>query len=210
MAPPRGLQKGISVYKVPLTAAFLSPCIFYHASRKYYAQKVIKDYESQYSSLDPILDVLFAGVIGGVAVGVAENALGVDIFATVAKFLDDPDKDKTAPITQKPNKPFTIGILGAGAAGLYTALMIDYLNEDEPSGVTYEILEGNNRAGGRLYTHVFEGKDTTPNDYYVSLPMSWCYIIAAYLSHLGRWSYEIPRHSDHGTHFQALRAPRTL
>lgn len=60
---------------------------------------------------------------------------------------------------------FTIGILGAGVAGLYTALMIDSLGPD--SGITYQILEANERIGGRLYTHIFKGDKTTPDDYYV-------------------------------------------
>ncbi|KAG0694123.1 hypothetical protein DFH29DRAFT_1035290 [Suillus ampliporus] len=46
----------------------------------------------------------------------------------------------------------TIGILGAGVGGLYTALMLDSLD------INYEILEASDRTGGRLFTHHF------PND----------------------------------------------
>jgi hypothetical protein len=42
-----------------------------------------------------------------------------------------------------------IGIIGAGAAGLYLAMMCDFL------GIEYEILESSKRVGGRVYTHKF-------------------------------------------------------
>ncbi|CAE6481563.1 unnamed protein product [Rhizoctonia solani] len=52
--------------------------------------------------------------------------------------------------------PAKIGIVGAGIAGLYTALMLDWL--DDPD-FTYDILEANpDRVGGRLYTHHFDKK----------------------------------------------------
>ncbi|KAG2039459.1 hypothetical protein BDR03DRAFT_860009 [Suillus americanus] len=43
----------------------------------------------------------------------------------------------------------TVGILGAGVGGLYTALILDSLNID------YEILEASDRTGGRLFTYNF-------------------------------------------------------
>jgi hypothetical protein len=53
----------------------------------------------------------------------------------------------------------TVGILGAGVGGLYTALILDSLD------IKYEILEASQRAGGRLFTYKFpEGKEY---DYYV-------------------------------------------
>ncbi|KAE9402991.1 hypothetical protein BT96DRAFT_815577 [Gymnopus androsaceus JB14] len=42
-----------------------------------------------------------------------------------------------------------VGIIGAGAAGLYTAMILDSL------GIKYEILEGSARHGGRILTHEF-------------------------------------------------------
>lgn len=51
-----------------------------------------------------------------------------------------------------------------GIAGLYAALLIDYLGSE--CGITYDILEANtDRVGGRLYTHRFSD---SPNDYFVS------------------------------------------
>ncbi|RDB24913.1 hypothetical protein Hypma_008040 [Hypsizygus marmoreus] len=48
--------------------------------------------------------------------------------------------------------PGPIGIIGAGAAGLYTAMILQSL------GIEYEILEANDRIGGRLFTHRFNGE----------------------------------------------------
>lgn len=71
---------------------------------------------------------------------------------------------RSPPLRNNDGEPIRIGILGAGIAGLYAALLIDYLGPD--SGITYDILEANpDRAGGRLYTHRFSD---SPNDYFVS------------------------------------------
>ena len=48
------------------------------------------------------------------------------------------------------NLGLPVGILGAGVAGLYTAMILDSL------GIKYEIIEGSKRHGGRLYTHKFK------------------------------------------------------
>lgn len=63
-------------------------------------------------------------------------------------------------------KKVHVGIIGAGAAGLYAGLIIDSL---EAPFFTYEILEANSetRKGGRLYTHKFPGGKA--NDYYVRI-----------------------------------------
>ncbi|KAL8673690.1 MAG: hypothetical protein Q9168_001905 [Polycauliona sp. 1 TL-2023] len=50
-----------------------------------------------------------------------------------------------------------IGIVGAGYAGLYSALILDHL------GVAYNILEASPRPGGRVLTHYFS---TRKHDYY--------------------------------------------
>lgn len=52
---------------------------------------------------------------------------------------------------------FHVGIIGAGMAGLYTAMILKSL------GLKYEILEASERIGGRVYTHRFTNK---PGDYY--------------------------------------------
>ncbi|KAG0694126.1 hypothetical protein DFH29DRAFT_859812 [Suillus ampliporus] len=68
----------------------------------------------------------------------------------------------------------TVGILGAGVGGLYTALMLDSL------GINYEILEASDRTGGRLFTYRFpNGKDY---DYY----------------DVGAMRYPLPKKDDQG------------
>lgn len=52
---------------------------------------------------------------------------------------------------------FSVGIVGAGMAGLYTAMILKSLE------IKYEILEASDRIGGRVYTHRFTDG---PGDYY--------------------------------------------
>jgi hypothetical protein len=76
--------------------------------------------------------------------------------------------------TKRPDKQVVkIGVIGAGAAGLYIGLMLDYLKaksvaEGFDFHYDYDLLEANaseTHVGGRIYTHRFsEEKD----DYYVS------------------------------------------
>lgn len=64
--------------------------------------------------------------------------------------------------------PVTVGIIGAGAAGLYASLIIDSLADPR---ITYETLDANpmkdRKGGGRLYT--FDFPEGGVNDYFVSL-----------------------------------------
>ena len=63
-----------------------------------------------------------------------------------------------APTTQNP-----VCIIGAGAAGLYTAMIFDSLS------IPYEILEADPlRVGGRMFTHYFGNQDGSDYQYYVS------------------------------------------
>jgi hypothetical protein len=69
-----------------------------------------------------------------------------------------------------------VAIVGAGAAGLFTAMILDYLNEtckDAGFNASYDIYEasvttetGNTRIGGRLYTHNFPGLSDARHNYY--------------------------------------------
>ena len=45
--------------------------------------------------------------------------------------------------------PLKVGIVGAGAAGVYAGMLLESL------GIDYEILEGSNRIGGRIFTYRF-------------------------------------------------------
>jgi hypothetical protein len=74
-------------------------------------------------------------------------------------------------IPTPPDVPLKVGIIGAGAAGLYSAVLLDSL------GIDYDILEASGRVGGRIYTYRFNETAwdaSTPDDpdfydYYVSL-----------------------------------------
>lgn len=84
---------------------------------------------------------------------------------------DDPSV--TEDFVRKTGKPFSIGIIGAGAAGLFAGMVLERMNAHlvksgrEP--IFYEILEaetpdGGHPIGGRLWTHRFSEAE---NDYYV-------------------------------------------
>jgi monoamine oxidase len=53
-----------------------------------------------------------------------------------------------------------VGILGAGAGGLYAALILEDL------GIPYHIIEARDRVGGRLFTHKFPDDTGEPYNYY--------------------------------------------
>ncbi|KIJ46262.1 hypothetical protein M422DRAFT_778531 [Sphaerobolus stellatus SS14] len=77
----------------------------------------------------------------------ASQAIGDFQFSTGI-----PDEDLGPPPPYVPPEDLAklpVGILGAGAAGMYTAMILDSL------GIKYEILEASGRHGGRLYTHYF-------------------------------------------------------
>ncbi|KAJ2989834.1 hypothetical protein NUW58_g3268 [Xylaria curta] len=67
-----------------------------------------------------------------------------------------------------------IAIIGAGAAGLFTGMILDYLNtnlKNENFKISYDIFEaaGKDRVGGRLFTYNFQAKDSAkphPHHYY--------------------------------------------
>ena len=93
--------------------------------------------------------------------------------------------------------PITVGIIGAGAAGLYASLIINSL--DDPR-ITYEIFDANpmrdRKGGGRLYTYKFPNGGL--DDYFVRvlahpLPVKTATEEVA----TGRRSHAFPRHSMH-------------
>jgi flavin-dependent amine oxidoreductase len=50
-----------------------------------------------------------------------------------------------------------VAIIGSGAAGLFTGMIFDYLNQWATDfHVDYDILEASPRIGGRLFTHFFD------------------------------------------------------
>ena len=62
-----------------------------------------------------------------------------------------------------PTPEHPVCIVGAGMAGLYTAMIFDTLE------IPYEILEADpSRVGGRVFTHYFGKQDGSDYQYYVS------------------------------------------
>lgn len=127
---------------------------------------------------------------------VARHKLQRDLEATVARMDEDSNKEKfgslphnsVSALSKLMEGPtggglipehhgrFKVGIVGGGVAGLFTALLLDWLNinlgkesgEKEYLDIDYEILEAadEDRLGGRLYTHRFSGLDGGVHDYY--------------------------------------------
>lgn len=65
-------------------------------------------------------------------------------------------------------EPITVGIIGAGATGLFAALTLEAIIKEHKIPIQYKILEaesanGEHPVGGRLWTHKFAGG---ANDYY--------------------------------------------
>src|SRR6266446_3287871 len=104
------------------------------------------------------------------------------------------DEELVPPPRYTPPPPLAklpVGIIGAGAAGLYTAMILDSLD------IKYEILEASGRHGGRLYTHNFS-KLPGPYQYFVS--SSTCHEPTYQKSFAGCWSHALSRYRSHETH----------
>ncbi|SCO52844.1 related to L-amino-acid oxidase [Fusarium fujikuroi] len=86
----------------------------------------------------------------------------------VSKILDKTQKLTGVGFVPRKSNHLEIGIIGAGVAGLFTAMVFDWLNEQcqkEGLKIEYDIIEAAkmNRLGGRLYTHRFSRGE---HDYY--------------------------------------------
>ncbi|KAF4948055.1 hypothetical protein FGADI_9920 [Fusarium gaditjirri] len=97
-----------------------------------------------------------------------EKKIEVDGNEGVSEVLDKTQKLTGLGFVPKEPNHLEIGIVGAGVAGLFTAMVFDWLNEKcEKEGlkIDYDIIEAAkmNRLGGRLYTHRFSHED---HDYY--------------------------------------------
>jgi len=75
----------------------------------------------------------------GIAFPPADIPIASKVTAASQIHRSDAPEDELKPIC----------IIGAGTAGLYAAMILESL------GISYEILEANNRIGGRLYTYRF-------------------------------------------------------
>jgi monoamine oxidase len=91
-----------------------------------------------------------------------------------------------------------VGIIGGGAAGLYTAMMLQSL------GIKYEILEASDRIGGRLFTKRFNKNPQEGIDAPVGDPKRYDYI------DMGAMRYpNIPFMKRNFDLFQQLQVPLT-
>lgn len=107
---------------------------------------------------------------GGVLDLVKESVPGASGIETIGE-LAEATKDKTGNgFIPRADGQIDVGIVGAGVAGLFAALLFDWLNDHprlEGKGlkINYDILEaaGADRLGGRLYTHHFSDEE---HDYY--------------------------------------------
>ena len=86
---------------------------------------------------------------------IASVALGdLSLYAKTHEDLPEHSPHKLAKAVQKRSDyDLPVCIIGAGAAGLYTAMIFESL------GIKYQIVEANTRKriGGRLFTHYFPG-----------------------------------------------------
>lgn len=95
-----------------------------------------------------------------------------DIITKLPKAPPPPDLDRFHQVPVHGPTEIKVGIVGAGAAGLFTAMVFDYLNKelgDNHSSLRfkYEIIEaaGPDRVGGRLFSYNFGGPRHA-HDYY--------------------------------------------
>lgn len=95
-----------------------------------------------------------------------------DIITRLPKAPPAPDSDRFRKIPTHVSMDIKVGIVGAGAAGLFTAMVFDYLNDKLAQRrsrlkFVYEIIEAAepDRVGGRLFSYNFGGPRDT-HDYY--------------------------------------------
>ena len=101
---------------------------------------------------------------------VKESPLKIPEFENIGG-LREATKDKTGNgYIPRAEGQIDVGVVGAGVAGLFAALLFDWLNnhprlEGKGLKINYDVLEaaGADRLGGRLYTHHFSEEE---HDYY--------------------------------------------
>ena len=98
-------------------------------------------------------------------------------LSQLTPFLNDPSDP-----SESPNRP--VCIIGAGMAGLYTAMIFESLK------ISYHIVDADTREriGGRMFTYKFPNGG--PYDYYVRKSPSSFALSSD--SRPGHWSYAVP------------------
>ncbi|KAJ4135117.1 hypothetical protein NW768_004734 [Fusarium equiseti] len=94
----------------------------------------------------------------------------IEVGQGVSTVLNKAKQETGIGLVPKESDKLEIGIIGAGVAGLFTALLFDWINEKCENEnlkfkIDYDIVEAAkmNRLGGRLYTHRFS---YDAHDYY--------------------------------------------
>lgn len=82
---------------------------------------------------------------------------GLSNSINAVKHMNAPRDMPASPKDRPLSSDITVGIIGAGCAGLYAAMILKDL------GIKFEILEASDRVGGRVRTHHFSDAD---HDYY--------------------------------------------
>ncbi|GAM26627.1 hypothetical protein SAMD00019534_098020 [Acytostelium subglobosum LB1] len=96
--------------------------------------------------------MLLCAVLAVIAVAMAADSAPSARDYLAASLLQE---NAAPPVTNssRPRRPITVGIIGAGMAGLYAGMIFKEL------GIDFEIMEASNRVGGRVMTHHFTDSD---------------------------------------------------
>ena len=88
-----------------------------------------------------------------------------------------------------PSADLPVCIIGAGTAGLYTAMILESL------GISYQIIDADtrDRVGGRLFT--FHFPNSGPYDYYVCLTPAFSYRALTFVYRMSELCGTRTRHS---------------
>ena len=129
------------------------------------------------------------------SVGSAQDMFLKHLLAESADY----DYDEFYNSSSKAGEDITVGIVGAGAAGLYAAILLESL------GIDYEILESSDRVGGRVFTYRFDQEawdasepgEPAYYDYYVCFQRLLSFSRARLTMGIGCWTNEIPWHGPH-------------
>ncbi|KAK2462140.1 hypothetical protein APHAL10511_005838 [Amanita phalloides] len=90
-----------------------------------------------------------------------ENSLSASSLPSVFTDLPTPNRANAPSLKfADATEQAPVGILGAGAGGLYAALILDSL------GIPYQLLEARSDVGGRLYTYYFNNTLGAPYNYF--------------------------------------------
>ncbi|KAK2043689.1 flavin-containing amine oxidoreductase [Colletotrichum somersetense] len=132
------------------------------------SQPVVDSYKSQWAryvsryNFEKDVDSIIARL------HVDDNKPGTQIPSDVAGLAKLAKPITSGGLTPENAGEFRVGIVGAGVAGLFTALVLDWVCNITGLKIDYDILEASDktRFGGRLFTHYFDDPPKRVHDYY--------------------------------------------